>query len=776
MTYRIGWLSPLTPASGVGTFSHAVARQFPKSFEGEQIDLTMLHLGHRKLYQSRHRSIQIDDSDNFHQILTLFDLLIYNIGNNREHHELIFDLLRIHPGIIICHDYVYQHYLAERSVRSGRSFISYAALLLKHGDRGAEEYLKRSRITSRSGQIRYSPWDSDYSVMQPMSEAILDLGSALVVHSRFAERHVAKSFKGPILRLGMPHDQKARDGSEDESEFWSRLVTIKRSFHIVTFGHIQATKCIDLVLSAVAASKMLRRQLRYTIAGFVGDESYFNYLQAMVSTLALRDVVTFELNVSDARLADLMGEADIFVNLRKPNTEGSSASLIEQLDVGKPVVVLDSGCYAEISAGAAVKLPVDATSLDIQNALEKLIGRPEQIPVIGRAGREYARSWTCASYAESLVRFAYENRELLEERAREVGIRPSSRRDSAQVEGEWTRNLARARASLRYLDRNMLALDPDLVMSKSPEELCAYVAHILFGIFNDGSLLRALARFFAGRDSRAAYWACVRFGVIADAVFGEDEGARHRLKIMNPVYEPEFWDVIEHFPAAQYFATATLLFESRLPEDGEFASSEIDDSDGFPKRLRLAEFVRALAPDTAGHLTQLKAWLEQPTEPSISRELPIIEGDFACMAGSAAFRAHTELSGFYALEPDHVWARGLRGFIGVRLGSRVSRVELLVNHIDASPDRPCIIGVTSGAVTQTVEVRSGDPEWICLDLPRSNAHPSGPAWLQLWTNRAARPSGSCDPRILGACLRHLRVTEANGEATQRQLREAAAVP
>ena len=196
MTLRIGWLSPLTPASGIGTFSHAITSKLPTRVDGEEIDLTLLYPDHAVLHHGSRRSIRIEDTDSFRNVLELFDLLVYNIGNNTEHHELIFRLLRTHPGIVVCHDYVYQHYLADRSMHNGRSFASFAALLMKFGDGDTGPYLARSRITSRLGKVRYSPWDSDASALQPMSEAILDLGSALVVHSRFARKHAEKRFEG----------------------------------------------------------------------------------------------------------------------------------------------------------------------------------------------------------------------------------------------------------------------------------------------------------------------------------------------------------------------------------------------------------------------------------------------------------------------------------------------------------------------------------------------------------------------------------------------------
>ena len=759
MTLRIGWLSPLTPASGVGTFSHAIASHFPDEVDGEAIDLTLLYTDHPRIHQGRYRSIRIEDSDSFRNVLGLFDLLVYNIGNNTEHHETIFRLLRTHPGIVVCHDYVYQHYLADRSMHSGRSFASFAALLMKFGDRGAGTYLARSRITSRLGKIRYSPWDSEVSAAQPMSEAILDLGSALVVHSRFARSRVEQRFEGPILQLGMPHDQKAAKQA-DLLEAWSIAVKSKPVLHLVSFGHIQSTKCIDLVLEAIAASATLKRKLRYTIAGYVGDWTYLRRLEEMVATAGLKDLVRFETGVSDARLAELMRDADLFINLRRPNTEGSSASLIEQLDSGRPVVVLDSGCYGELPEEAAVKLPEDAGAEDLRLALEHLIAKPETLPIIARAGRAYARTWTCASYGERLVRFAREHRDLLRRRGGTIALGERVQGETAPEDAAWTGNLAKARSALRYLSLNVLMLDPAFIMGLEGEDLCNYVAHVLLGIFDDARLHRALSRFFVGRDGRAIYWSCAKFSLVAEAVFARDERACQRLAIAGPCYEPEFWDVLESLPAGAYAATATLTILGRPPTPQEASfSSDPGGSEGAAKRQCLLDILRQTN-DTNPGVAKLRRWLEQPFEHDLDNELPPIEMEIECCVGGAAFREHVDLSGFHLQEADHAWTRGARGFVGLRLGPDVRRVEMLVRNVSADAAGPAVIGLSTGSAAAELQVADCLPHRIALDIPRHLTRSDTTTWLQLSTTRAGSPIGSNDLRVLGVCLLTLRIVVA----------------
>ena len=130
---RIGWLSPLTPKSGVGTFSHALSQQFPSTFDGQELDLTLLFVANDTLYASDKRTIQAQGWEGFENVLSLFDVVVYNIGNNIAHHGVIFQLLRRVSGVVIFHDYVYQHYIADECLNRLSSPSSYAALLLKHG-------------------------------------------------------------------------------------------------------------------------------------------------------------------------------------------------------------------------------------------------------------------------------------------------------------------------------------------------------------------------------------------------------------------------------------------------------------------------------------------------------------------------------------------------------------------------------------------------------------------------------------------------------------------
>lgn len=756
MTYRIGWLSPLTPDSGIGTFTHAIARYLPRQYNGEAIDLTLLYVGHEKLYGSEHRAICIGADESFHRVLSLFDLLVYNTGNNREHHDPIYALLRLYPGIIISHDFVYQNYLADRSQRLTGGFSSLAALLHLYAGDSARRYLRRSRYTSRSGCLRYFPWETTANSEQPMSDPILALGSAVVVHSTFARRYVESCFAGPVMQLGMPHDQKDPPSVAIDPVTWAAGLATKSRFELVFFGHVQATKCIELIFDALASSLTLRRRLHFTIAGFVFAKAYFEHLKAVAARLSLQDCVSFEPEVSERRLAELMRDADIFSNLRRPNTEGSSVSLIEQMKTGKPVLVIDSGCYADVPAGAAVKFSVDVTSEQLGEVLERLIDEPSSMPAIGETGRAFALSWSCAGYAESLLRFAQEHRDLLNARAVAVATRAAALSDSA-ADDAWSGALARGRRALTYFDRNVLPVDPQLILKMSHTALCEYVAHVLFGVFDDAPLDRALSRFFVRLDGRQRYWACVRFSIIADAAFGENEAARERLVNLRACHDLEFWSVIAALPVRQCLTAATLMLVKRSPNDAELSTCGLDDIDGFPKRLRIAELVRSLDPMTASALGQLGRWLGAPGSPGAGPDPRNLDGEFDAVVGSASFKDRVDLSGFYVMEADHAWTRGPRGFIGLRgdTHAHALEVEVLMRHICASAEHPATMSLSHETLTTSTTIEDCVPRWLSIALPPA-AGASEVRWLQLATDLTAVPDASADTRLLGLCILQLR--------------------
>lgn len=673
---RIGWLSPLTPKSGVGTFTHALSQQFPREFDGEKIDLTLLYTANNVLYASDKRVIEIQGWEGFENILGLFDIVVYNIGNNSVHHDDIFRLARRVPGIIVFHDYVYQHYVADQCLFKMESSASYASLLLKFGTPDAINTLRNSRITSRVDRPIYGPWDTEFASQVPMSAPFAKMGSAVVVHSQYAKDEVQRHFSGPVLKLGMPFDQKSTLTVE-EIEMWKERVAISTQFKALFFGHIIPTKSLDLVLEAIADSDFLRTHLKLVIAGFPGAPAYIDQLRSTVSGSRLESVVTFEFDVSERRLKALSDQADLFINLRYPNTEGASVSLVEQMAAGKPVVVYNSGCYAEVPDDGAIKISAIGSSDAIRLELEAALARPENLISIGTKARQHVIELSCSEYVRRFLTFVREHKGMLQERTRlstrQLVAYPTMNPPIFDQDTDWLEGLADTRLSFDLLDRGLAPIDPSLIFSLSNEDLAAYIAIAILGTPRSDSLLTAVTVYLETVSKAQIFWDISFFHLLAAAIFDKDESAIARLRALGPITRLDLWKIVSELPSTPFRQAASLMLTGNLLDQAGSESASADAASGFPPHLRIASDIEKHKRKVdEQHWAPIIKWLETvlPDIPSANfRDTGL---------GQLDLRDGTRvgLLGVYDFDDSGVWTQGTLSFVAMAAAPFERDVEI----------------------------------------------------------------------------------------------------
>jgi glycosyltransferase involved in cell wall biosynthesis len=124
----------------------------------------------------------------------------------------------------------------------------------------------------------------------------------------------------------------------------------------------------------------------------------------------LEPVVQLLGQVSDETLRSYLSHADVCVNLRYPAFEGASASVIEEMLFGKPVIVTDTGFFAELPDECVLKVRPDRGS-ELTAALERAITDPGFRERLGKAAEQFARrEFRADHYAKEIVDFAWEAR------------------------------------------------------------------------------------------------------------------------------------------------------------------------------------------------------------------------------------------------------------------------------------------------------------------------------------------------------------------------------
>jgi glycosyltransferase involved in cell wall biosynthesis len=170
----------------------------------------------------------------------------------------------------------------------------------------------------------------------------------------------------------------------------------------------------------LGASARLRETAKYRLAGAVTDAE-----RERLTTIA-EQVGFGGLHilgaVDDETLFAEMDRADVLCCLRRPVLEGASASAVEGMKTGRPVIVANAGFYAELPDDLVFKVDVDPEP--VRAVLEELASRPELRQRTGAQARDWAVGhFTADAYAivvERLIERFIRARPL-HELARRVG-------------------------------------------------------------------------------------------------------------------------------------------------------------------------------------------------------------------------------------------------------------------------------------------------------------------------------------------------------------------
>ena len=109
-------------------------------------------------------------------------------------------------------------------------------------------------------------------------------------------------------------------------------------------------------------------------------------------------------------LRSYLAHADVCINLRFPAMEGASASAIEEMLYGKPLIVTNVGFYRELPDDGVIKIEPQAEN-QLTAVLERLLLNPVERERMGKALKQYAeRQFRADGYAAASIEFAGEAR------------------------------------------------------------------------------------------------------------------------------------------------------------------------------------------------------------------------------------------------------------------------------------------------------------------------------------------------------------------------------
>jgi glycosyltransferase involved in cell wall biosynthesis len=386
---KLAWFTPFGGTSAIGEYSEHITAELARTVEVELWTDDAVDL--RQTSLTLHRAA---DAVRWPEVLDRYDLVVYNFGDHSGYHGAIATLAGVHAGVVVLHDRSYQNLYAsiwDATKPGARRYLDQLATL--YGPAAASE-----AATELAQGIQ--PWENpDFAARYPLVEETLVRAFAAVTHARDHAKDVRRRWGGAVESLFLPSYPTDPAEAPPLSNKDGRLV-------LLTVGYVNPNKQIDRVLKALADDAELARRVRYLVLGpYEASSRSFQALARLVSELDLGDTVEFLGFQPDDVLHAYMREADVFVNLRYPNLEGASASLMRQLAFGRPVVAYASGIFADVVDDGIVRVaPFDDVAL--RAALARLVDDEQLRRRVGEAGRRWAAERSVPRYAERFLTFA----------------------------------------------------------------------------------------------------------------------------------------------------------------------------------------------------------------------------------------------------------------------------------------------------------------------------------------------------------------------------------
>lgn len=265
------------------------------------------------------------------------DQFLYHIGNNELHAEIYQRALR-HPGVIILHDAVLQHFLLSKF--SEEEYV--AEFLYNYG--GWTEKLARSMWRNRM----YAGSDFRY-FEYPLIRRIIESSKAVIVHNPRAADLVRRHSATAIVEV-IPHLFEAPSPMPPP-------VRIGNGVLFGVFGHLREPKRLGTVLKAIR--KIPEASL--LIAGrFISKD----YEQSLRADLDYEQVITLPF-ASEQEFWARAQAVDVCVNLRAPSVSETSGISIRLMGIGKPVILSVPGEADDYPAGTCAAVESGAVEYEM---------------------------------------------------------------------------------------------------------------------------------------------------------------------------------------------------------------------------------------------------------------------------------------------------------------------------------------------------------------------------------------------------------------------------
>ena len=374
---KIAWFTPFHPQSAIGQVSKLVCEELQKVCELDIFAFNQGEIIPSSLPVIRYKSSNFDS-----RCLDRYDHVVYNIGNYAGNHKEIWDVMGGYPGILVLHDQIMQNFFQQITMvpdfggnpQTGER--EYLELMRTcYGEQG--ESAGKALFKSYIGEDKQRIWSSDAAMVYPLLEPVLAKATAVFSHAGFFIDKLKDSFYGPTGFAYLPHIIKpSQTDVLIPEEFMKGSKTL-----VVSNGLVHPVKRIRQVAEMLLANPDIAERVRYVVIGDYGGP-YGDYLYSLSQRQLKGCLYLLGYQPNDV-MESFLQKVDFCVNLRYPNSEICSKSLIEQMAFENPVIVLNQGVFNEIPNDCVVKISLENEILELANAFRFLLDNDDKRHEIG---------------------------------------------------------------------------------------------------------------------------------------------------------------------------------------------------------------------------------------------------------------------------------------------------------------------------------------------------------------------------------------------------------
>lgn len=394
---KMAWFTPFAANSAIGKVSaqicaelaktHCVDIWAPRTNKPISTDLRLIFF----------------DGQLTKEKLDPYDTIVYNLGNFAGFHREIMEIAKRISGIVILHDRTMnsfwgQYCCVEEFGGNGNSGIEQYKKLLTAVNGALAEKALQAALDLHT----YPFYDQEPLKGISMLEPCLQGAKGVFTHSAGFARELSSISNLPIEHAYLPceiHSHPAE--AKSLLPILNKARTDGRKI-LVSTGIVHPVKRIDRVTQVLMAHPEIAEKVCYLVIGGYGGE-YGEELKRL-SEQELKGCLHLLGYQPDDVMWAALDAADLSINLRYPNSEVCSLSLLEQMAVGKPVLTLDRGIYGEMPQDAVLRIRYEDEENGILQTLKALV-QDQLDPQIGSRANAFIKTHCSThAYCEALVR------------------------------------------------------------------------------------------------------------------------------------------------------------------------------------------------------------------------------------------------------------------------------------------------------------------------------------------------------------------------------------